>query len=887
MTLAFLALAILVAGSLGVSLGASPPPMSEEIVLDHGFRYEYNPSHPERSTVAVGEETVLFAYMDQEGGRGFGSLHNPSGERAGWNPTEFFGYEDHARAFDCSDQDSVGWKIAYVGGVGQFGENRVVRVRNLHPTSLQATGPDLLLAEEVSELRCPLIARYAGGHVVLWIDGTSLWQTRVSADLRGIDGTPRLLSSAAEWAAIATKTSGGIVIWRESGGLLLSMRLDADALPVGRPTAIGSLSHVPLFDVTPLGDGWLAALTNGDELDLYLLDAGGAVTKRALTAHWVDSPVTVCSSDSVGIVLWGDLFCTRIHTTGRLIGDTIRLDELSNVSPYGLMLEGSDPRAFACAWTGESFAMIWHEFAQDVTAKRDVRWPAGPDSAPPGTATAYPDYDDVPVFAQWMSETGQPLLTEPLLASQASVAGGVSPWTKGDRTLVVLRDEASELWLHTLQLDMSGDVVGGPTRIRTPAHEAYCHIWDCEWSGISGIQVRPWGSDIACLYAYASGYSSEYVFINSEELIIDRLSMKGEQVLRVKVPVCSAVNSVASGSADFAAREQDALVVFPTSSSAPVWGCAELLSATGQCIRHWPITCGSEISQIAAAPLATGYLVVWPQSDLDGPVLRTAIVDPSMPEIEITGAPLLGPDWRGWNCTLVPGLEQSLCVFIGRRGNDPSEDRIYAVRLDETGRLLDPKPIRVSGQTCMHCYPDGVWDSNHYFVVWKRWSAGEGSSLHGSRIGRNGVLVDPTPFPLGSSGWEPTVSSDSLGNVTLAYGNRIRMIQDLIPLAPDDPFLPDNESAPTDLWIGAVTPNPTPGDVRLDLRLPWNTEAHVTVHDAAGRRLHATHLIGPLSGAASIWGGRLDGGRRAPAGIYFLRIDAGRQSGTRKAFLLR
>ncbi len=101
----------------------------------------------------------------------------------------------------------------------------------------------------------------------------------------------------------------------------------------------------------------------------------------------------------------------------------------------------------------------------------------------------------------------------------------------------------------------------------------------------------------------------------------------------------------------------------------------------------------------------------------------------------------------------------------------------------------------------------------------------------------------------------------------------------LIVLAPGGaPVAVDGSrtGVPGSLRIEAVAPSPARGDVVLTFGIPRASFVRVAVYDARGRRL-ATLLDGERGeGTHRLrWNGRDERGRRAPAGIYFVRVEAG------------
>jgi hypothetical protein len=88
--------------------------------------------------------------------------------------------------------------------------------------------------------------------------------------------------------------------------------------------------------------------------------------------------------------------------------------------------------------------------------------------------------------------------------------------------------------------------------------------------------------------------------------------------------------------------------------------------------------------------------------------------------------------------------------------------------------------------------------------------------------------------------------------------------------------------------LGPPAPNPARAEAWITLRLPEAAAVRVVVLDPAGRSV-GTLLEGPVAtGERRLrWDGRDAAGRRAPPGVYFVRLEvAGRPSATRRLALL-
>ncbi len=86
----------------------------------------------------------------------------------------------------------------------------------------------------------------------------------------------------------------------------------------------------------------------------------------------------------------------------------------------------------------------------------------------------------------------------------------------------------------------------------------------------------------------------------------------------------------------------------------------------------------------------------------------------------------------------------------------------------------------------------------------------------------------------------------------------------------------------------AVGPNPTRGSLAAEFTLPAAAHARLALYDLSGRRAHTLLDRALEAGTHRVtWDGRLEDGTVAPAGIYFLKAEAGRHAATAKVLMLR
>jgi hypothetical protein len=88
--------------------------------------------------------------------------------------------------------------------------------------------------------------------------------------------------------------------------------------------------------------------------------------------------------------------------------------------------------------------------------------------------------------------------------------------------------------------------------------------------------------------------------------------------------------------------------------------------------------------------------------------------------------------------------------------------------------------------------------------------------------------------------------------------------------------------------IRAAIPSPTNGPLTIHFVLPSAMRARLEVFDASGERIR-TVVDGPMPAGPQVvqWDGRTTGGRRVPAGAYFLRLSAGERATSRKVIVVR
>ena len=99
----------------------------------------------------------------------------------------------------------------------------------------------------------------------------------------------------------------------------------------------------------------------------------------------------------------------------------------------------------------------------------------------------------------------------------------------------------------------------------------------------------------------------------------------------------------------------------------------------------------------------------------------------------------------------------------------------------------------------------------------------------------------------------------------------------------------DTPAAPARLVLQQNAPNPFNPSTTIRFGLPAAAPVTLRVYDVAGRRV-ASLLEGeplPAGWHAVTWRGVDDGGRAAASGVYFCRLVAAGEAGTRKMLLIK
>jgi hypothetical protein len=106
--------------------------------------------------------------------------------------------------------------------------------------------------------------------------------------------------------------------------------------------------------------------------------------------------------------------------------------------------------------------------------------------------------------------------------------------------------------------------------------------------------------------------------------------------------------------------------------------------------------------------------------------------------------------------------------------------------------------------------------------------------------------------------------------------------------AEESPADPETQVMPRRIQVYPVCPNPTGGEMHVRFDTPSLAFARVRVYDLNGALVRTLIAKEVQAGRHSaVWAGDEENGRRASAGLYFVRIELGAYRGTQKVVVVR
>ncbi|MGQ0722022.1 MAG: DUF7453 family protein [Candidatus Eiseniibacteriota bacterium] len=181
-------------------------------------------------------------------------------------------------------------------------------------------------------------------------------------------------------------------------------------------------------------------------------------------------------------------------------------------------------------------------------------------------------------------------------------------------------------------------------------------------------------------------------------------------------------------------------------------------------------------------------------------------------------------------------------------------------------------------------FTQGLWASDGSGALVSVCLAGETIEV---RPGDFRTVLFPPSFPVASAGEDGMAhsfnASGSLAGV-VAFDNNLTggvLVFHLGPGVVGAPHAANRADPPAVL----AAPNPFLGSTRIRFESGGAPDERISIYDVAGRRIRT---LRPRAGAGeATWDGMDRSGRRAPAGVYWVRLEGGTLAGSGRIVLLR
>lgn len=138
------------------------------------------------------------------------------------------------------------------------------------------------------------------------------------------------------------------------------------------------------------------------------------------------------------------------------------------------------------------------------------------------------------------------------------------------------------------------------------------------------------------------------------------------------------------------------------------------------------------------------------------------------------------------------------------------------------------------------------------------------------------LAPDRATSPGAPAGWQLSFDLRDAENRSIGRGS--------LPISLENDDL--SGAAPARFAVSAPSPNPATAEPTLHFDLPTAAAVRLAVYDVAGRCVRNMEAGTLAAGThALVWDGRQDGGAELPAGLYWLRLEAGAERAVRRVVL--
>lgn len=160
---------------------------------------------------------------------------------------------------------------------------------------------------------------------------------------------------------------------------------------------------------------------------------------------------------------------------------------------------------------------------------------------------------------------------------------------------------------------------------------------------------------------------------------------------------------------------------------------------------------------------------------------------------------------------------------------------------------------------------------------WRRSVADTLVSIRVQRIGPSGALAPGWPrtgIPLGLAAWSADMTTDGAGGLTMVRQVPVMGGIRVTHVTRDGVVDPGWPGYPSQSRLFPPYPQPASGDVNIRFAMPAFSPLEVSVYDIRGRLVRGLVREPEFAAGQHVitWDGRDDDGRRAPSGVYMVRV---------------
>jgi hypothetical protein len=245
------------------------------------------------------------------------------------------------------------------------------------------------------------------------------------------------------------------------------------------------------------------------------------------------------------------------------------------------------------------------------------------------------------------------------------------------------------------------------------------------------------------------------------------------------------------------------------------------------------------------------------------------------------------------------GTGGAIITWEDYRNGDHSTRDIYSQRLGADGIVAGgwtangvPLCVATGDQNAPRIVTDG---SNGALVAWYDYRGGSETDIYAQHVTAAGALAPgwgSGGIAICTAAYDqqyPAMTSNGAGGAVITWTDHRNnadynvYAQRVTPNGVVGSTVGVGDEAGLSFRLLDPAPNPSRDMMRLDFELPTERRLDAQVFDVAGRPVRSLGAGLYSAGAhALVWDGRDDGGGRVGAGIYFIRVQSGAESASRR-----